>query len=153
MFFFFGLFSSVFFFLSHLTPYLHQPDLLLSLAFFFPMPISLFSEKLYSNHHALFPHIPLSTTTMARWWCPWPCLPCSSKHLRKPTPYSSKMLPTPRVWEKNLLVHKRSLQICPSSVEFTSVRNWTSKWNESVNNECNEVNSTKEQERPPKKNK
>ena len=37
--------------------------------------------------------VPISTTTMVRWWCSWSCVPCSSKHLKKPNPNSSKMLP------------------------------------------------------------
>ena len=76
--------------------------------------------------------------------------------LRKPAPYSSQMLPAFSGLRKKrkeiyIYVHQRGLQICPSSVEFTSVKNWTSKRNESVNNECNEVNSIEERERPLKK--
>ena len=67
------------------------------------------------------------TTTMARWsWLCHMSHACSSYRNRPPLP-SIEMPNSPEVVKKNHLVHKRGLQICPSSVEFMSIRNMNTR--------------------------
>ena len=62
------------------------------------------------------------TTTMARWSRPLLCIPC--RFTWKPSPsLQQHVASSSRVWEKKNPWFKRGLEICPSSIEFTSVRN------------------------------
>ena len=88
------------------------------------------------------PRVSIPTTTMARWWCPWPCVPCS---LTPPEigPHSKNKRPALPGVIKICSKNYHGLQICLSSVEITM------KWMDHgyVRGEWNEVNCIEEYKR------
>ena len=112
-------------FFSYFSPSYHYPFFLIS-----QFNLSC-SHICYQLHCSWFnKYIIVPTTTMARWWSPQPCVPCILLFWKPAsTPKTSYQL-FPGV--RKIPRSKRGLQICPSSVEFTSVRNMNTR----VNKKC-----------------
>ena len=46
------------------------------------------------------PKVSIPTTVMARWWCPWPCVPCSLAPPKTSPPLQKQADSSSQVWEK-----------------------------------------------------
>ena len=88
------------------------------------------------------PRVSILTATMARWWCPWPCVPCSlippktSRHSKNKLPALPRVIKICSKNDQKDLDENEGLQICPSSVEI--MMKWMNhiyvrgEWNEVI---------------------